>query len=106
MRKFLVAIFLLLALFPSVHSTLEAWEHSHHSHAAACEEEGAHMHPKEVHCQLDHFAFLSTPWEPHFFQCAPIFSQLKRPNRPMNRLPRFNGLERQTHAVPLAGTYS
>jgi hypothetical protein len=79
MRKFLVAIFLLLALFPSVHSTLEAWEHSHHSHTAACEEVGSHMHPKEVHCQLDHFAFLSTPWEPHFFQCAPHFLPAQTP---------------------------
>ena len=73
MRKFLVAIFLLLALFPSVHSTLEAWEHSHHSHAVACEEEGTHMHPKEVHCQVDHFAFFTTPGEPHIFQFAPHF---------------------------------
>ncbi len=68
MRKLVVLLFLLLALFPSVHTALEAWEHSHHSHAVACEEEGTHMHPKEAHCQVDQFTFFSVPWEAISFQ--------------------------------------
>ncbi|MEK9829678.1 MAG: hypothetical protein VW420_02485 [Schleiferiaceae bacterium] len=79
MRKFLASILLVLTLFPSVHSALEAWDHSHHSHAAACEEEGTHMHPQEVHCELNHFAFLSTPWEPQSFQCTPHFPPAQTP---------------------------
>ena len=70
MRKLLATIFLLLALVPSVHSVLEAWEHIHHSHAAASEEKGTHMHSKEAHCQVDHYAFLSTPWEALRFHVA------------------------------------
>jgi len=73
MRKFLASIFLLLTLFPSVHSAIEAWEHGQHSHAAVCEEKGTHLHSKEAHCQVDHFAFLSTPWEALFFECVPYF---------------------------------
>lgn len=71
MRSHVVSILLLLALFPIVHDAFEAWEHSQHSHAAACEEGGTHTHPKEVHCQLDHFAFFSTPWEALYFHLAP-----------------------------------
>jgi hypothetical protein len=79
MRKLLASFFLLLALLPSVHSAMEAWEHSHHSHAAACEEKGTHMHPKESHCHVDHFAFLSTPWEVLHFQVAPRFLPAQTP---------------------------
>jgi len=78
MRKLVVFKFLLLALLPSVQSAFEALEHSHHSHASACEEVGTHMHPKEAHCQVDHFAFLSTPWEVLHFQVAPLTTYPKR----------------------------
>ena len=68
MRKLVVFKFLLLALLPSVQSAFEALEHSHHSHASACEEVGTHMHPKEAHCQVDQFTFFSVPWEAISFQ--------------------------------------
>lgn len=74
----LMPLFLFLALFPRVHGAFEAWEHSHHSHAAACEEDGAHMHPQEAHCQLDHFAFFSTPWEVLHFYVAPLSTYPQR----------------------------
>lgn len=63
MRKWLALLLLAVALFPSVWGVTEAWEHHDHSHASACQEEGAHMHPFEAHCELDAYAFFGYPWD-------------------------------------------
>ncbi|MDG1252311.1 MAG: hypothetical protein P8N56_01390 [Schleiferiaceae bacterium] len=55
--------FLLLFLWPSIHGAIESWEHSHHDHAMACQEEGVHFHALEGHCDISACIFLGCEWD-------------------------------------------